>query len=132
MFSAATTCTTRAPFVGSPGLLPQPAINPTSGRSNTKTRNGFHYGDRNRDRLRTWWKRGRAAALGAKTDVKGRAKERVHEIKENVSAKTPSSASSAASSAGTTVKRNPVPTTAIAALLAGFAIGWLVASRRYG
>src|SRR4051812_50011400 len=26
MFSAATTCTTRAPFVGSAGLLPQPAI----------------------------------------------------------------------------------------------------------
>jgi Tfp pilus assembly protein FimV len=71
-----------------------------------------------------------AAALGAKTDVKGRAKERVHEIKENVSAKAPSGAGEAATSASTTVKRNPVPSAAIAAVLAGFALGWLVASRR--
>jgi hypothetical protein len=73
-----------------------------------------------------------AAALGAKTDVKGRAKERVHEIKDNVAAKTPSSAGGAATSASTTVKQNPVPTAAIGALLAGFAIGWLLASRRAG
>jgi hypothetical protein len=73
-----------------------------------------------------------AAALGAKTDVKGRAKERVHEIKENVAAKTPSSAGGAANSAGTTVKQNPVPAAAIGALIAGFAIGWMLASRRAG
>jgi hypothetical protein len=71
-----------------------------------------------------------AAALGAKTDVKGRAKERVEEIKQKASAKTPSSAGSAATSATTTVKRNPVPAAAIAALFAGFAIGWVAASRR--
>jgi ElaB/YqjD/DUF883 family membrane-anchored ribosome-binding protein len=64
-----------------------------------------------------------AAALGAKADVKGRAKERVHEIKENVSAKTPASASEA----GAAVKRNPVPTAAIVAFAAGLAIGWLLA-----
>jgi hypothetical protein len=63
-----------------------------------------------------------AAALGAKADVKGRAKERVHEIKENVAAKTPPSPE--------TVKENPVPAAAIAALLVGFALGWIMASRR--
>ena len=65
-----------------------------------------------------------AAALGAKTDVKGRAKERAQEIKENVAAKTPPSPE--------TLKRNPVPTAAIGALLAGFVIGWMLASRRAG
>ena len=64
-----------------------------------------------------------AAALGAKADVKGRAKERVHEIKENVAAKTPSSASQA----GETIRRNPIPVTAIAAFAAGLAIGRLLA-----
>jgi ElaB/YqjD/DUF883 family membrane-anchored ribosome-binding protein len=64
-----------------------------------------------------------AAALGAKTDVKGRAKERVHEIKENVAAKTPPSAE--------TVKENPVPAAAVGALLVGFALGWIMASRRH-
>jgi hypothetical protein len=71
-----------------------------------------------------------AAALGAKTDVKGRAKERVHEIKENVADKTPSGAGDAATSATTAVKHNPVPAAAIAAVLAGFALGWFAASRR--
>jgi ElaB/YqjD/DUF883 family membrane-anchored ribosome-binding protein len=64
-----------------------------------------------------------AAALGAKADVKGRAKERVHEIRENVAAKTPSSATQA----GEAVKQNPVPTAAIVAFAAGLAIGWLLA-----
>jgi len=64
-----------------------------------------------------------AAALGAKADVKSRAKERVHEIRENVAAKTPSSASQA----GEAVKQNPVPTAAIVAFAAGLAIGWLLA-----
>ena len=63
-----------------------------------------------------------AAALGAKADVKGRAKERVHDIKENVAAKTPPSPE--------TVKEHPVPAAAIGALLVGFALGWIVASRR--
>jgi hypothetical protein len=61
-----------------------------------------------------------AAALGAKADVKGRAKERVHELKEKASA-TPVTA---------TVKDNPVPAAAIGLLLAGFALGWLVGGRR--
>jgi len=71
-----------------------------------------------------------AAALGAKADVKGRAKERVHEIKEKAAAKTPASAGSAAIQARTTVQANPVAAAAIAALLAGFAIGWIAAGRR--
>jgi hypothetical protein len=49
-----------------------------------------------------------AAALGAKTDVKGRAKERVHELKQDP----------------------PIPLAAGAALLVGCAILWIVASRR--
>jgi Protein of unknown function (DUF3618) len=48
-----------------------------------------------------------AAALGAKADVKSRAKERVHELKQD-----------------------PIPLAAAAALLVGCAILWLVASRR--
>jgi hypothetical protein len=48
-----------------------------------------------------------AAALGAKADVKGRAKERVHELKQD-----------------------PLPLAAGAALLVGCAILWIVASRR--
>jgi hypothetical protein len=63
-----------------------------------------------------------AAALGAKTDVKGRAKERAQEIKESVAAKSPPTAEA--------VKENPVPATAIGALLIGFALGWMVAGRR--
>jgi ElaB/YqjD/DUF883 family membrane-anchored ribosome-binding protein len=73
-----------------------------------------------------------AAALGAKADVKSRAKERVQEIKSNVSAKAPSSAGGAASQASATVKQNPVPTAAIAALVVGFALGWMIASHRAG
>jgi hypothetical protein len=48
-----------------------------------------------------------AAALGAKADVKGRAKARVHELKQD-----------------------PIPLAAGAALLIGCAILWIVASRR--
>jgi ElaB/YqjD/DUF883 family membrane-anchored ribosome-binding protein len=72
-----------------------------------------------------------AAALGAKADVKSRAKERVQEIKSNVSARAPSSAGGAASQASTTVKENPVPAT-IAALFVGFALGWMIAGHRAG
>jgi Protein of unknown function (DUF3618) len=49
-----------------------------------------------------------AAALGAKADVKGRAKERVHELKQDP----------------------PIPLVAGATLLVGCAILWIVASRR--
>jgi ElaB/YqjD/DUF883 family membrane-anchored ribosome-binding protein len=64
-----------------------------------------------------------AAALGAKADVKARAKERVHEIRENVAAKTPASASQA----GEAVKQHPVPSAALVAFAAGLAIGWRLA-----
>lgn len=69
-----------------------------------------------------------AAALAYKTDVKARAKERVDEIKTNIADKTPSSAQQAT----TTVKRNPVPSAAVAAIALGFALGYLIASRRGG
>jgi ElaB/YqjD/DUF883 family membrane-anchored ribosome-binding protein len=69
-----------------------------------------------------------AAALGAKADVRGRAKERVHEIRENVAAKTPSSAGQATTAA----RQNPVPAAAIAALVVGFALGWVIAGHRAG
>lgn len=69
-----------------------------------------------------------AAALGAKADVKGRAKERVEGIRQNVAAKTPSSAAQA----GEAARQNPVPTAAVAALAIGFALGWMLASRRAG
>jgi ElaB/YqjD/DUF883 family membrane-anchored ribosome-binding protein len=72
-----------------------------------------------------------AAALGAKTDVKGRAKDRVEEVRENVAAKAPSSASSAAAQARTTVEENPIPSAAAGALVTGFALGWLLGRRRH-
>ena len=52
-----------------------------------------------------------AAALGAKADVKGRAKERVEETK-------------------TTIKRNPAPLVAVGAVIVGVAVLWVVARRR--
>jgi uncharacterized protein YjbJ (UPF0337 family) len=58
-------------------------------------------------------------ALGKKTDVKGQAREKVDEIKQRVSAATPSSAHEA----GSVAKRNPLPFAIAGALLAGFAIG---------
>jgi ElaB/YqjD/DUF883 family membrane-anchored ribosome-binding protein len=69
-----------------------------------------------------------AAALAYKTDVKARAKERVEGIKANVADKTPTTASQA----GGAVKRNPVPTAAVAALVLGFALGYVIAARRGG
>jgi ElaB/YqjD/DUF883 family membrane-anchored ribosome-binding protein len=69
-----------------------------------------------------------AAALAYKTDVKARAKERVQDIKTNIADKTPSSAQDA----GGAVKRNPVPTAAIAAAVIGFALGYVIATRRGG
>ena len=74
-----------------------------------------------------------AAALAYKADVKGRAKERVEEIKGNIketaSRKTPDSVGGATESVTTTVKRNPLPTAAIAAAVLGFAIGYVLARR---
>ena len=70
-----------------------------------------------------------AAALAQKADVKGRAMERVQEIKGTVKAKTPDSAGGAAHSVSTTVKQNPRPTAAIAAAVLAFAIGFLLARR---
>ena len=69
-----------------------------------------------------------AAALAYKTDVKARAKERVQDIRTNIADKTPSSASQATG----TVKRNPIPSAAIGAVVLGFALGYLIASRRGG
>jgi ElaB/YqjD/DUF883 family membrane-anchored ribosome-binding protein len=66
-----------------------------------------------------------AAALAYKTDVKARTKDRVADAKATIADKTPSSASQA----GDTVKRNPVPTAAIVALVAGVAIGYVIARR---
>jgi ElaB/YqjD/DUF883 family membrane-anchored ribosome-binding protein len=81
-----------------------------------------------------------AAALGAKTDVKGRAKDRVEEMKHNVSDRkdrfahraseaTPSSAGNAAAQVRSTAQSNPIPVAAIVALIAGFALGRLTARR---
>jgi hypothetical protein len=81
-----------------------------------------------------------AAALGAKTDVKGRAKERVEDLKSNVAGKkdefaqkagdaAPSSATGAAAQARATAQANPTPTAAAGALLIGFALGRLSARR---
>ena len=70
-----------------------------------------------------------AAALAHKADVKGRAKERVQEIKGTVREKAPDSAGGAAHSVTTTVKQNPLPTAAITAAVLGVAIGYLLAKR---
>lgn len=81
-----------------------------------------------------------AAALGAKSDVKGRAKDRIEEIKSNVtgkkdefagkaSAAAPDSAGNAATQVRATVRSNPAPSAAIGALLIGFALGRLSARR---
>ena len=81
-----------------------------------------------------------AAALGAKTDVKSRAKERVEGLKRDAAGKkdeftqkagdaAPASASSAATQARATARANPTPTAAVGALLIGFALGRLSARR---
>jgi hypothetical protein len=60
-------------------------------------------------------------ALGKKTDVKGQAREKVDDIKQRVSAATPSSAHEA----GSVAKRNPLPFAIGGAILAGFLLGRL-------
>ncbi len=82
-----------------------------------------------------------AAALAYKTDVKARAKDRVDEVKSDakervqgikstVQDKTPESAGGAASSVTTKAKENPIPAAAVAAAVLGFALGYLIATRR--
>jgi len=74
------------------------------------------------------------AALAEKTDVKTRAKEKVSEVRQNVTEKrtelmgkaresSPDGASSAAVQARTKAQENPVPTAALAAFVGGFLFG---------
>ena len=80
------------------------------------------------------------AALAEKTDVKTRAKEKVAEVRHNVSEKrtelrdraresSPEGASSAAVQVREKAQANPVPTAAIAALVGGFLLGRLTKRR---
>ena len=75
-----------------------------------------------------------AAALASKTDVKARAKEKVAEVRTNVTEKktelmgrardsSPEGASSAATQVKTKAQQNPVPTAALAAFVGGFLFG---------
>jgi len=74
------------------------------------------------------------AALADKTDVKSRAKERVAEVKQNVTGKrdevmgraresTPDSAGTAATQIKGKAQENPIPVAAIAAFVGGFLAG---------
>ena len=74
------------------------------------------------------------AALAEKTDVKARAKEKVAEVRHNVTEKktelmgraresSPDGANSAADQVRTKAQENPVPTAAIAAFVGGFLFG---------
>jgi ElaB/YqjD/DUF883 family membrane-anchored ribosome-binding protein len=78
-----------------------------------------------------------AAALAYKTDVKARAKDRVEEVKGDLREKVsglkesaPDSAGGAAASVRTTARQNPIPSAAVAALVLGFTLGYLIARRR--
>jgi ElaB/YqjD/DUF883 family membrane-anchored ribosome-binding protein len=74
------------------------------------------------------------AALAEKTDVKARAKEKVAEVRQNVTQKrtkmggrareaSPDGASSAADQVRQKAQENPVPSAAIGAFVAGFVLG---------
>ena len=74
------------------------------------------------------------AALAEKTDVKARAREKVAEVKSNVTEKktelmgraresSPEGANSAATQVKTKAQDNPVPTAALAAFVGGFLFG---------
>lgn len=74
------------------------------------------------------------AALADKTDVKTRAKERVAEVKQNVSGKreqvmgraresTPEGAGAAATQLKGKAQENPIPAAAVAAFVGGFIAG---------
>lgn len=80
------------------------------------------------------------AALAEKTDVKARAKEKVTEVRHNVSEKrtelmgkaresSPDGASSAAVQVRTTAQQNPIPTAALAAFVGGFLFGRITKRR---
>jgi len=80
------------------------------------------------------------AALAEKTDVKTRAKEKVAEVRHNVTEKrtelmgraresSPDGASSAAVQVRAKAEENPVPTAALAAFVGGFVFGRITKRR---
>ena len=80
------------------------------------------------------------AALAEKTDVKARTKEKVSEVRRNVSDKrtelmgkaresSPDGASSAAVQVRSKAQENPVPTAALAAFVGGFLFGRITKRR---
>jgi len=80
------------------------------------------------------------AALAEKTDVKGRAKEKLSGVRDSVAAKrtevtdraretTPDGAGSALATVQAQAERNPLVTAAVAALVGGFLVGRLTKRR---
>jgi ElaB/YqjD/DUF883 family membrane-anchored ribosome-binding protein len=80
------------------------------------------------------------AALAEKTDVKARAKEKVSEVRQNVTDKrtelmgkardsSPDGANSAAVQVRSKAQENPVPTAALAAFVGGFLFGRITKKR---
>jgi ElaB/YqjD/DUF883 family membrane-anchored ribosome-binding protein len=80
------------------------------------------------------------AALAEKTDVKARAKEKVSEVRNNVSEKraelmgkaresSPDGANSAAVQVRAKAQENPIPTAALAAFVGGFLFGRITKRR---
>jgi ElaB/YqjD/DUF883 family membrane-anchored ribosome-binding protein len=80
------------------------------------------------------------AALAEKTDVKARAKEKVSEVRQNVTEKrtelmgkardsSPDGANSAAVQVRSKAQENPVPTAALAAFVGGFLFGRITKKR---
>ena len=72
-------------------------------------------------------------ALAAKTDVKGRAKDKAQETKEKVTAKaraaTPDSASQGAQQAAGVVRENPDYAIYAGLFVAGLIAGWVIRGR---
>jgi ElaB/YqjD/DUF883 family membrane-anchored ribosome-binding protein len=80
------------------------------------------------------------AALAEKTDVKTRAKEKVSEVRQNVTEKrtelmgkaresSPDGANSAAVQVRTKAQENPIPAAAVAAFVGGFLFGRITKKR---
>ncbi len=80
------------------------------------------------------------AALAEKTDVKARAKEKVSEVRHNVTEKktelmgkardsSPDGANSAAVQVRTKAQENPIPTAALGAFVGGFLFGRITKRR---
>jgi len=80
------------------------------------------------------------AALAEKTDVKARAKERVSEVRQNVTEKktelmgraresSPDGANSAAVQVRAKAQENPIPSAALAAFVGGFLFGRITKRR---